>query len=44
VHVVDVDPTAFARVAPSVATLAGVEGLFEHARSVTIRQEEGRPS
>ena len=44
VHVVDVDPSAFARVASSVATLAGVEGLVEHARSVTIREEQGRQS
>ena len=44
VHVVDVDPSAFARVASSVATLAGVEGLVEHARSVTIREEPGRQS
>ncbi len=39
VHVVDVDASAFARVAPAVATLAEVEGLVEHARSVTIREE-----
>jgi len=39
VHVVEVDQPAFARVAPAVVTLAGVEGLVEHARSVTIRQE-----
>jgi histidinol dehydrogenase len=39
VHVVDVDPSAFARVAASVATLAEVEGLVEHARSVMIREE-----
>ena len=39
VHVVDVDASAFARVAPAVATLAEVEGLVEHARSVTIRSE-----
>jgi histidinol dehydrogenase len=37
VHVVEVDQPAFARVAPSVATLAEVEGLVEHARSVAIR-------
>jgi histidinol dehydrogenase len=41
VHVVDVDPPAFARVAASVATLATVEGLVEHARSVAIRKEQG---
>jgi len=40
VHVVDVDASAFARVGPSVATLAAVEGLVEHARSITIRDEE----
>jgi len=39
VHVVEVDQPAFARVAPAVATLANVEGLVEHARSVTIREE-----
>ena len=39
VHVVDVDASAFDRVAPAVATLAEVEGLVEHARSVTIRAE-----
>jgi histidinol dehydrogenase len=40
VHVVDVDPSAFARVAPAVAALANVEGLVEHARSVTIRAQD----
>jgi histidinol dehydrogenase len=39
VHIVEVDQPAFARVAPAVATLANVEGLVEHARSVTIRDE-----
>jgi len=39
VHVVEVDAPAFARVAPAVATLANVEGLVEHARSVTIRED-----
>jgi histidinol dehydrogenase len=39
VHVVEVDPPAFARVASAVATLANVEGLVEHARSVTIREQ-----
>jgi histidinol dehydrogenase len=39
VHVVDVDASAFGRVAPAVATLAEVEGLVEHARSVTIRDQ-----
>ena len=42
VHVVEVEPAAFARVAPAVAALANVEGLVEHARSVTIRQEPDR--
>jgi histidinol dehydrogenase len=40
VHVVDVDEPAFTRVAAAVATLAEVEGLTEHARSVTIRREQ----
>jgi histidinol dehydrogenase len=38
-HIVAVDPPAFERVAASVATLAEVEGLVEHARSVTIRAD-----
>jgi histidinol dehydrogenase len=42
IHVVEVDPPAFARVAPAVATLANVEGLVEHARSITIREEQER--
>ena len=36
-HVVEVDAPAFARVAASIATLADIEGLTEHARSATIR-------
>jgi histidinol dehydrogenase len=40
VHVVEVDAPAFARVAPAVVALASVEGLVEHARSVTIRAGE----
>ena len=39
-HVVDVDESALRRVAPYVETLASVEGLSEHARSVTLRVEE----
>jgi histidinol dehydrogenase len=36
-HVVDVDESALRRVAPYVETLASVEGLTEHARSVSMR-------
>lgn len=36
-HIVEVDAPAFARVAESIATLANIEGLTEHARSATIR-------
>ena len=38
VHVVTADAAGLASVADSVAALAGVEGLPEHARSVRIRQ------
>jgi histidinol dehydrogenase len=40
VHVVNVDAPALARVAPYVRALAAAEGLAEHARSVTLREEE----
>lgn len=45
VHVVEVDPSGYARIAASVATLAAVEGLPEHARSVRIRErlDDARP-
>ncbi len=38
-HVVDVDEPALRRVAPYVETLAAVEGLTEHGRSVAMRVE-----
>lgn len=37
VHVVDADEAGLRRVAPYVRTLAAVEGLDEHARSVALR-------
>ena len=37
VHVVSLDERALARVAPHVATIAEVEGLDAHARSVRLR-------
>jgi len=40
VHVVDVDASALARVAPFVRALAEAEGLAEHARSISLREEE----
>jgi histidinol dehydrogenase len=39
VHVVDLDRDALARVAPFVRALAEAEGLAEHARSVTLRED-----
>jgi histidinol dehydrogenase len=40
VHVVDVDASALARVAPFVRALAEAEGLAEHARSISLREED----
>jgi histidinol dehydrogenase len=37
-HVVTVEREGLARLAPCVVTLATVEGLAEHARSITLRQ------
>ncbi len=42
IHVVDVDRTALARLAPHVVALADSEGLPAHADSVRIRLEPGR--
>jgi len=44
VHVVTVTAAGLDRVAGSVAALAGVEGLPEHARSVRIRREDREES
>jgi histidinol dehydrogenase len=43
VHVVDVDESALHRIAPYVETLAAVEGLAEHGRSIALRAEKGTP-
>jgi histidinol dehydrogenase len=37
-HVVRVTESAFRRIAPHVQALAAVEGLDEHARSITVRE------
>jgi histidinol dehydrogenase len=37
VHVISLDPAAFARVAPHVETLAEAEGFDAHAQSVRLR-------
>lgn len=39
IHVVTLDEAALRRVGPHVRTLAGVEGLTEHERSITLRTE-----
>jgi histidinol dehydrogenase len=39
VHVVTLDEAALRRVTPYIRTLAEVEGLDEHARSVVLREE-----
>ncbi len=39
-HVVDVDEPALRRVAPYVETLASIEGLPEHGRSVALRVDD----
>lgn len=41
VHVVDLDQAALHRLAPYVLTLAEVEGLTQHGRSIALRAEGG---
>jgi histidinol dehydrogenase len=44
IHVVDLDPVAFGRLAPHVEVLAGSEGLAAHAESVRVRAGAARAS
>jgi histidinol dehydrogenase len=41
IHVVGLDRAALRAVAPTVTTLADVEGLHAHAQSITVRTEAG---